>query len=219
MNKITADDDFAEKLKQRLEREKQRMDSAPISPASSKPFRIVISAATAAVLLLTIISASMIMPRFLEVVDDSPEIEAPIYEESMPVEQTSGYTTITFAQDLSYRVTSSDALDYETNIHFKFEGFDKYDIHLRESCIVFITSLDKNYTLANFFDDYYKLIINGNGISEISNGLLQSMFGIGENGLRTISIFDENREILNLDTTYLSEYHGMEDIYFTISIT
>ena len=84
---------------------------------------------------------------------------------------------------------------------------------------MFITSLDKNYTLANFFDDYYKLIINGNGISEISNGLLQSMFGIGENGLRTISIFDENREILNLDTTYLSEYHGMEDIYFTISIT
>ncbi len=221
MNKITVDSEYAENLKQRLEREKQRMDEAPVAPISSKPFRIIVSAATAAVLLLTIISASMIMPRFLAVVDDTAanEAEQPYYEDDVPVELTRGYSTITFAHDLSYRTVTSDAIDYETNIHFKFEGFDKYNIQLRESCIVFVTTLDKSYTLANFFDDYYKLIINGNGISDINNGLLQSMFGISENGLRTISLFDEKREILNLDTTYFSEYCGMDDIYFTISIT
>jgi len=217
MNKISADSEYAQKLKQRLERERQRVDSAPVTPVSSRQFRIIVSAATAAVLILTIISASMIMPRFLAIVEDTPD--APVYDD-MGVELTRGYNTITLAQDLSYRYVPKDtAIDYNTNIHFKFEGFDKYNIRLRESCIVFETSLSPSYTLADFFDDYYKLIINGNGISEINNGILQSMFGIGENGLRTISVYDDSREILNLETTYMSDYSGMDDIYFTVSIT
>ena len=220
MNKISADSEYAQKLKQRLERERQRVDSAPVAPASTKTFRIIVSAATAAVLLLTVISASMIMPRFLAVVDKNA-VNDTVYDDSYTdVELTRGYNTITLAQDLSYRfVSKDDAIDYNTNIHFKFEGFDKYNIQLRESCIVFVTSLSPSYTLANFFDDYYKLIVNGNGISELSNGLLQSMFGIGENDLRTISVHDDSREILNLETTYMSEYSGMDDIYFTVSIT
>ena len=217
MNKISADSEYAQKLKERLERERHRVDSAPVVSASSRQFRIIVSAATAAVLILTVISASMIMPRFLDVVEDTPD--TPIYDD-MGAELTRGYNTITLAQNLSYRYVPKDtAIDYNTNIHFKFEGFDKYNIRLRESCIVFETSLSPSYTLADFFDDYYKLIINGNGISEINNGILQSMFGIGENGLRTISVHDDSREILNLETTYMSEYKGADDIYFTISIT
>lgn len=220
MNKISADSDYADKLKMRLAREQERISMAPVASVSSKPFRIIVSAATAAVLLLTVISASMIMPRFFEIVEDSPSNEQVFYDESVSTEFTRGYNTITLAQDMSYRYVPKDsAISYNTNIHFKFEGFDKYNIQLRESCIVFATSLSPSYTLANFFDDYYKLIINGNGISEINNGLLQSMFGIGENDLRTISVYDDSREILNLDTTYMSEYRGMEDIYFTVSIT
>lgn len=226
MNKISSDPAFEEQLKARLKREQARIDRAPSAPHSPRQFRMLMSVATAAVLLLTVISASIAVPRFLErsetgVTDpDTSAVDTPVTDTTELAEIRSGYNAITLAQDLSFRYVSQEtAVSYDTNIYFRFEGFDKYDIELRETCIVFVTDLDPSYTLANFFDDYYKLIVNGNGISKINNGVLEAMFDIGENGLRTISIHDEDREIIDLDTVLMSEYSDMDNIYFTVSIT
>ncbi len=219
INKITVSDDFENSLKTRLAREKVRVDNTSHIAKSKLYMRISIAAATAAIIVLTVISSSFVVPTVIENGNRS--------DNSLPAVQTStkdtyvGYKTISLANDMSYRLTSASdtIINYDTKIYFTFKGFDKYNVDIYESCILFNTALSSKYTLANFFDDYYSLITNSLGMSTIDNGLLTSIFDLTDSSLKTIRVYDDSREIIDLDYALLSDYAGMDEIHFTISIT
>ncbi len=216
MNKITASEDFEQKVKERLIREQARIDATKTTAAPKSRFNMLVAASTAAVILLTIVLSQFSISKLTD--------KNSIYQtEYADVAQTSnkGYSTFSVAEDMSYRLTSAEnTIKYQSNIYFTFEGFDEYGIDLRESCIVFNTALDKNYTLANFFFDYYNIITQQNGYTLIENGILDSFFGIKDNSNQMLSVYDELRgEIVDLDSVRMEEYWDLEDIRFTVKVS
>ena len=214
MNKITADDGFEEQLKARLLREQARIDAS--KPTPKKRFNMMLAASTAAVILLTIVLSHF---TILDLKNRTVGYQTE-YTEEVPATNT-GYTVFAVLNDMSLRLTSdSECIDYQSNIYFTFEGFDKYGIDLRESCIVFNTALDKNYTLANFLFDYYNIITQQTGYATIDNGVLDSFFGIKDNSNQMLSVYDELRgEIVDLDSVRMEEYWDLEDIRFTVKVS
>lgn len=227
MNKIKSDSDFEKHLKARLAREQVRIDSSKPVVDSGRWLKMFTSVATAAVLLITAVSAGMFLPDFLDrraaTHTEETEYTLPPEEKYAAIPEDmvvfTGNSSVCLAQDLSLRYTAEDAIKYDTNIFFTFEGFEKYNVPITGSCIVFETALAPSYTLSNFFEDYYNLIINGTGVSTINNGVLESFFDIGDNGIRTFSVYDGERELIDLDTALMSEYKGKDNIHFTIVVS
>lgn len=231
MNKITVDDGFEARLKARLAREQVRVENSAPTVKNRRLLKTLTSAAAAAVVLLSVITAAFSVPGIFNKPTADIEMDKPLPDKTQPTVQVSdelneyassfrGSNAVCLAQDLSMRIVSEDtAIRYDTNIFFSFEGFDKYNIELTGSCIVFETALAPDYTLANFFSDYYNLIVNDTGVSKINNGLLESFFNINENGANNISVFDGTREIIDLDTALMSEYKDRDNIHFIITIS
>ena len=225
MNKIKADDGFKDQLKARLVREEQRLCRVSASRGADGWTRLFAVLTTAAVLLITVFSAALFLPDFLQKrtattvdteVPAAPEVTVTVPEDMVVF---TGNNSICLARDLSLRYTAEDAIKYDTNIFFTFEGFEKYDIPITGSCIVFETALAPSYTVSNFFEDYYNLIVNSTGVSTINNGVLESFFNIADNGIRTFSVYDGERELIDLDTALMSEYIGKNSIHFTIVVS
>lgn len=215
MNKITVNDGFSEQLKARLNREQARIDAASTQPCPKRTFNIWVAASTAAVILLTVVLAQFSISNILESQKNT------VYETDYTQQRYEGYTAFSTVQDMSYRLPSgNDTIRYDSNFYFNFDGFDKYGINLRESCIVFDTELDKNYTLANFFFDYYNIITQENGYTIIDNGLLDSFFGIKDNSNQMLSVYDELRgEIVDLDSVRMEEYWDLDEVRITIKVS
>ncbi len=215
MNKITADEGYAEQLKARLSREQARIDAVHEYKSPKRSFNILVAASTAAVVLLTVILAHFSISNILE------KQKSTVYESDYSEQSYRGYTAIATVQDMSYRIPSgNETLRYNSNIYFNFDGFDKYGIQLREICILFDTELDCDYTLANFFFDYYNIITQQHGYTTIDNGLLDSFFGIKDNSSQTISVYDEMRgEIVDLDSVLMEEYWDLDEVRFTIKVS
>lgn len=215
MNKITVDDSYAEQLKARLAREQARIDAADTQKSPKRSFNILVAASTAAVILLTVLLSHFSISAILERQNNT------VYETDYTQQSYKGYTAIATVQDMSYRIpTSNETLRYNSNIYFNFDGFDKYGINLREICILFDTELDRNYTLANFFFDYYNIITQESGYTTIDNGLLDSFFGIKDNSNQTISVYDELRgEIVDLDSVLMEEYWTLDEVRFTVKVS
>lgn len=215
MNKISASDGFEQKLKARLEREQARIDNTMPPKHSKLAAFTMIASAVAAVLVLTVVLSHFSISH---VNNTTPEYQTD-YTEEAP--SSYGYTAFAVAEDMSYRLTSAeDIINYESDIYFTFEGFDKYGIDLREICIVFNTALDKNYTLANFFYDYYNIITQQTGYTMIDNGLLDSFFGIKDNSVQSLSVYDELRgEIVDLDSVLMEEYWDLSEVRFTVKVS
>ena len=216
MNKITASDDFEQKIKERLVREQARIDSAKVTVKPKFRFNMLVCASTAAVILLTVVLSNFSIKHLSQ---KNTVYQAEYTNVTEPVYK--GYSTISVAEDESYRITSPEnALKYQSNIYFTFEGFDKYGIDLRESCILFNTALDKSYTLANFFFDYYNIITQQSGYTMINNGILESFFGIKDSSTQMISVYDEFRgEIVDLDSVLMSEYWDLDEIRITVKVS
>lgn len=236
MNKISADGDFEKQLLARLEREQARIDLSEdtLSPRRFvRRFKLTVPLAAVAAVVAMVMSLRFALPSFLKREVKTQNITVKEKASQQAVEQTSvqsdeisdvtafsGSSAVSLAQNLSMRIVEPEnAITYNTNIFFTFEGFDKYDIELSGSCIVFETTLPKNYTLSNFFEDYYNLITNATGVTVTNNGLLQSFFNIYDSSIHSISVFDGTREIIDLDTALMSEYKDKSNIHFTISIT
>ncbi len=216
MNKITASDGFEEKLKERLAREQARIDSTNVKEKPKFRINMLVAASTAAVILLTVVLSHFSITHLS---DKNVAYETNYSDAAEPVYK--GYSTISVAKDMSYRLTSAEnSIKYQSNIYFSFEGFDKYGIDLRESCILFNTELDKSYTLANFFFDYYNIITQQPGFTMIDNGILESFFGIKDNSNQMISVYDEFRgEIVDLDSVLMSEYENLDEIRITVKVS
>jgi len=215
MNKITAKDGFEDHLKARLIREQARIDESKPAPASKKHYKMMLLASTAAVLVLTVVLSHF---SILNLKNRTSNYETE-YTETVPA--SNGYTVFAVAEDLSFRLTSTEnCLNYDSDIYFTFEGFDEYGIDLRESCIVFNTALDEKYTLADFFFDYYNIITQQTGYTTIDNGVLDSFFGIKDNSNQTLSVYDELRgEIVDLESVLMEEYWDMDEVWFTIKVS
>lgn len=214
MNKIAADRGFEEQLKARLSREQARIDAAREQAKPKRTFNMWIAASTAAVVVLTAILSHFSISGILE------RQKSTVYETDYTEQSYQGYSAIATVQDMSYRLPSgNETLRYESNIYFNFDGFDKYGIQLREICIVFDTELDRSYTLANFFFDYYNIITQEYGYTTIDNGILDSFFGIKDNANQTLSVYDELRgEIVDLDSVLMSEYWDLDEVRFTVKV-
>ena len=201
MSKITVDDAT-----------KQRILNGAINQSQyKKPVlwrSLSFASAVAAVLILTVVAVYYTNPLILNRFND---IDLETYEYT-------GYSTICVAQNMSYRdADMTDRIYYDTKISFKFVGFEKYGINIDQSSILFNTTLGSKYTLTNFFDDYYKLIVSQRaGMSDIVDGNIHSLFNI--EGDYKIYLDDGKRVITNLDTTLLSDYQDMDEIVFTITI-
>lgn len=234
MNKISVDGDFEKQLIARLEREQARIDVSADNPRRFiNRFKLTMPLAAVAAAVAMVVSLRVALPAFLNrniktdtvgvkqsVLPSDTEQTAEISDNVVDVAAFSGSSSVSLAQNLSMRIVEPEnAISYNTNIFFTFEGFDKYDIESVGSCIVFETSLPKNYTLSNFFEDYYNLITNATGVTITNNGLLESFFNIYDSSIHSISVFDGTREILDLDTALMSEYKDMDSIHFTVSIT
>lgn len=201
MSKITVDDITKKRILEGAIRQSQHKN---IVVWKSFGF----AAAVAAVLVLTVISVYFTNPLFKPKYQD---IDLSTYEYT-------GYQTVCIAENMSYRAADvNDRIYYDTKISFKFVGFEKYGIEIDQSSILFNTTLGSKYTLTNFFDDYYKLIVSERaGISNVVDGSIKSLFNI--EGAHEIYLDDGKRVITNLDTTLLSDYQDMEEIVFTITI-
>lgn len=214
MNKITVDEGYAEQLKARLSREQARIDAVREQKPQKRTFNVWVAVSTAAVILITVILANFSISNILDAQKNT------VYETDYSSEHYEGYTVISTVQDMSYRLSSNNTLRYNSSIYFNFDGFDKYGINLRECCILFNTELDENYTLANFFFDYYNIITQESGYTTIDNGLLDSFFGIKDNSNQMISVYDELRgEIVDLDSVLMEEYWDLEEVRFTVKVS
>ena len=203
MSKITVDDITKKRILENAQKiSETKQNSGWFMP---KPAAL---AACAAVIILTVVSVYFTNPLFKPKPED---IDLATYEYT-------GYQTVCIAQNMSYRDADvNDRIYYDTKISFKFVGFEKYGIDIDQSSILFSTTLGSSYTLTNFFDDYYKLIVSQtSGISNVQNGSIKSLFNI--EGPHEIYLDDGKRVIKNLDTTLMSDYQDLEEIVFTITI-
>ncbi len=216
LDKITVDERFEQQLKARLGREQARIDATREQRQRRKSFNILIAASTAAVVLLTVVLTHFSLSGIAQHEQNT------VYETDYSSQQSyAGYTAISTVTDMSYRIVSPEnKLDYRSSINFIFEGFDKYGIEISKSCILFESALDPSYTLANFFFDYYNIITQQSGYTLIDNGVLESFFGIKDNSVQTISVYDEFRgEIVDLDSVLMSEYWEYDEINFTVKVS
>ncbi len=215
MNKIAVSDEFEKNLKARLEREQARIDASRPQKSTKSIMYTLVAASTAAVVLLTVVLSYFSITTLKN--------KDAVYQTDYTSNEIvyNGYTTFSVAEDMSYRLpTGEETVKLNSNIYFMFEGFDEYGIDLRESCILFNSELDKSYTLANFFFDYYDIITQQNGYTMIDNGLLESFFGIKDNSNQTISVYDEFRgEIVDLDSVFMSEYENLDEIKITVKVS
>lgn len=215
MNKIAVSDEFEQNLKARLEREQARINSSTSQKSTKSRMYMFVAASTAAVVLLTVVLSYFSITKLMN--------KEAVYQTDYITDEVvyNGYTTFSVAEDMSYRLPSGEeTVQLDSNIHFMFEGFDEYGIDLRESCILFDSELDKSYTLANFFFDYYDIITQQNGHTMIDNGLLESFFGIKDNSNQSISVYDEFRgELVDLDSVFMSEYENLDEIKITVKVS
>ena len=139
-------------------------------------------------------------------------------EKSVP---QNGYRIVSYSAIDSNMFASGteDLIEYDSILHFNFEGFDKYGIGLMKNDIVFEAALSRDYTLADLFCDYYNIIIGRNATTSVTNGMLDSFLYVYANSKRQIHVFIDGVEIVNLDNVRLSEFSGMSDVYFTVSVT
>lgn len=114
---------------------------------------------------------------------------------------------------------SAKTISYDNILHFTFEGFDMYGIGLKRNDIVFSAELGESYTLADLFIDYYSAIIGRDAKTSVTDGMLDSFFGIESNSEHQINVFIDGTEAVNLNNVPVSELMKTKDVYFTISVT
>ena len=137
-------------------------------------------------------------------------------------EDLDGYRIVSYSPFDSTMIGSSseDIINYDCVLHFSFEGFEKYGIRLLKNDIVFEAALSRDYTLADLFCDYYSVIIGKNSTTtSVTNGMLDNFFYIYPNSKRQIHVYADGIEIVNLDNVRLSEFSGLSDVYFIVSVT
>lgn len=166
--------------------------------------------------------------------ENQPEISTPQYDsEEVSEDSYSGATAMNNVDyskphsAVSYagavitpRVgTGTEVITYDSVFHFTFEGFDKYDVGLRQNDIIFDATLDCAYTLEDFFADYYNIIIAKPGIGVFENGLVVDFFDVTATDDININVYVNGIEVINLKSIPLSSYKDMNDVYFNVSVT
>lgn len=111
-----------------------------------------------------------------------------------------------------------EAVDYDCTLHFCFEGFADYGVGLKSNNVLFTATLPADYTLSEFFTDYYGIISARGGKTTVTDGMLDSFFDIPASGIRPISVYVDGAEAVNLDNILLSEFSSLSNVYFTVSV-
>ncbi len=137
--------------------------------------------------------------------------------------ETQTYSIVTYSDENDVLIkglaTAEETIEYNTTLHFMFEGFENYGIGLVSNDVVFEKSLPLMYTLTDFFSDHYNTIIGENGELEMYDGLLDTFFNIRANSVQQINVYINGLEILNLDNALMSDFKDMTDVYFVVSVT
>lgn len=151
----------------------------------------------------------------------------PIHDNAMElndVDYSEPYNLICYSTDTDVTIKglseAKSTVYYDTTLHFYFEGFEKYNIGLMKNDIVFMKTLPEDYTLADFFNDHYSVIIGQSTASEmaVDEGILYTFFDIDASEDDPINVYVNETEILNLETTLMSEFKDMSDVYFAITV-
>lgn len=159
--------------------------------------------------------------------EQTEEEVIPLYDNAMElndVDYTEPYNLICYLTDTDVTIKgqseSKKTIYYDTTLHFYFEGFEKYNIGLMKNDIVFMKTLPADYTLADFFNDHYSVIIGQSTASELAvdEGILDTFFDIDASEDDPINVYVGDTEILNLENTLMSEFKDMSDVYFAITV-
>lgn len=113
---------------------------------------------------------------------------------------------------------SDKTILYDNILHFNFEGFGSYGVGLKQNDVIFSAELDVGYTLADLFLDYYSAIVGRDEKTSVTDGMLDSFFGVESNSEHQINVFVDGVEAVNLNNVLLSELVTSKDVYFTVSV-
>lgn len=160
------------------------------------------------------------LPPETDTAEDSKVQDRHYGEEFMqPPQSTMSYKIVSFAGfDESLQSESDNTVNYDTLIHFTFDGFEEYDIGLYRNDMLLVATLPNDYTLADFFREYYDAIVAAEGMTDIQNGIVESFFGISTGSRQQINVYAEGIEVLNLETTPMSRFKDMSYVYLTVSV-
>lgn len=110
-------------------------------------------------------------------------------------------------------------ITYDMVIHLNFVGFEKYDIGLYRNDMIFSETLDSTYSLSDFFYDYSDAITSDSVGTRIDEGILQSFLGVRSYyNDKQIRVYIDDKEVLNLETSPMSQFKDMTDVYLTVSV-
>lgn len=149
----------------------------------------------------------------------SNETKAETETEQLP----QSYAIVSHAEqhDIAAKGESTDetVYYYDSTFHFRFYGFEKYGKTLEANDMVFNVELSGEYTISDLISDYYSTIIGKNGPLRLRDGLLDVFLDVPACGRRQINLYVNGVEVVNLDNVRLCEFHGEQDVYFTIVVT